>query len=76
MSDLGRVVVLAGGLSHEREVSLRSGRQVTDALLAAGCDVDLLDTDAGLVPALLGDRPAAVFPALHGAANLAAGGGG
>jgi D-alanine-D-alanine ligase len=69
MSDLGRVVVLAGGLSHEREVSLRSGRQVTDALLAAGCDVDLLDTDAGLVPTLLGDRPAAVFPALHGAAG-------
>lgn len=69
MSDLGRVVVLAGGLSHEREVSLRSGRQVTDALRAVGCDVDLLDTDAALVPTLLADRPAAVFPTLHGAAG-------
>jgi D-alanine-D-alanine ligase len=69
MSDLGRVVVLAGGLSHEREVSLRSGRQVTDALRAVGCDVALLDTDAALVSALVADRPAAVFPTLHGAAG-------
>ena len=69
VSDLGRVVVLAGGLSHEREVSLRSGRQVTEALRAVGCDVDLLDTDATLVPTLIADRPAAVFPALHGAAG-------
>ena len=29
---LGHVVVLAGGLSHEREVSLHSGRRVADAL--------------------------------------------
>lgn len=69
MSDLGRVVVLAGGLSHEREVSLRSGRVVTDALRAAGCDVALLDADTELVRALITDRPAAVFPTLHGAAG-------
>ena len=29
MSDLGHVLVLAGGLSYEREVSLSSGRRVT-----------------------------------------------
>ena len=29
-----RVVVLAGGLSHERDVSLRSGRRVAQALRA------------------------------------------
>jgi D-alanine-D-alanine ligase len=69
MSDLGRVVVLAGGLSHEREVSLRSGRQVVDGLRGVGCDVELLDTDASLVTALIADRPAAVFPTLHGAAG-------
>lgn len=69
MSDLGRVVVLAGGLSHEREVSLRSGRVVADALRAVGCDVALLDADATMVPTLLAERPAAVFPALHGVAG-------
>lgn len=69
MSDLGRVVVLAGGLSHEREVSLRSGRQVADALTAIGVDVDLMDADATLVPSLASERPAVVFPTLHGAAG-------
>jgi D-alanine-D-alanine ligase len=66
MSDLGRVVVLAGGLSHERDVSLRSGRRVAEALRGVGVEVDLLDADAGLLPGLAADRPAAVLPLLHG----------
>ncbi|MCI0686767.1 MAG: D-alanine--D-alanine ligase [Sporichthyaceae bacterium] len=69
MSDLGRVVVLAGGLSHEREVSLRSGRQVADALVAVGVEVELMDADSALVPNLADERPAVVFPTLHGAAG-------
>jgi len=67
MSDLGRVVVLAGGLSHERDVSVRSGRRVADALRGAGVEVEVRDIDAALLPSLLADRPAAVFPTLHGA---------
>lgn len=67
MSDLGRVVVLAGGLSHERDVSVRSGRRVADALRGAGVEVEVRDIDASLLPSLLADRPAAVFPTLHGA---------
>jgi D-alanine-D-alanine ligase len=67
MSDLGRVVVLAGGLSHERDVSIRSGRRVADALRSAGVEVQVRDIDAALLPALLADRPDAVFPTLHGA---------
>jgi D-alanine-D-alanine ligase len=66
VSDLGRVVVLAGGLSHERDVSMRSGRRVGEALRGAGVDVDVLDADAGLLAALAADRPAAVLPLLHG----------
>lgn len=69
MSDLGRVLVLAGGLSHEREVSLRSGRRVTDALRGVGVEVEQRDMDADLLPGLTADPPAAVFPALHGAAG-------
>ena len=50
----GRIVVLAGGLSHERDVSLRSGRRVAEALRDAGAEVEVRDVDAGLVPALRG----------------------
>ena len=38
---LKRVVVLAGGISHERDVSLRSGRQVADSLLEHGLTVEV-----------------------------------
>jgi D-alanine-D-alanine ligase len=69
MSDLGRVVVLAGGLSHERDVSLRSGRRVAEALRWVGVDVELRDADATLIAALRADPPTAVFPTLHGAAG-------
>jgi D-alanine-D-alanine ligase len=62
----GRVVVLAGGLSHERDVSLRSGRRVAEALRGAGLEVEERDVDATLLPALADDRPACVFPLLHG----------
>jgi D-alanine-D-alanine ligase len=63
------VVVLAGGISHERDVSLRSGRRVADALTAAGHRVVLRDPDAGLLPFLANERPDVVFPALHGSSG-------
>jgi len=62
----GRVVVLAGGLSHERDVSLRSGRRVAEALRDAGLEVEERDVDADLLPSLSRDRPACVIPLLHG----------
>ena len=62
----GRVVVLAGGLSHERDVSLRSGRRVAEALRDAGTEVEERDVDASLLPALRDDPPACVLPLLHG----------
>jgi len=61
-----RVVVLAGGLSHERDVSLRSGRRVADALRSVGVDVSVHDVDADLVPALTQLQPDLVWPLLHG----------
>ncbi len=62
----GTVLVLAGGLSHERDVSLRSGRRVAEALRDAGVDVDERDVDAGLLPALTASPPDCVIPLLHG----------
>ncbi|GGK41482.1 D-alanine--D-alanine ligase [Pilimelia terevasa] len=64
-----RVLVLAGGLSYEREVSLRSGRRAVDALRGAGVDATLRDADAALLPALDADPPDAVLVALHGASG-------
>lgn len=61
-----RVVVLAGGLSHERDVSLRSGRRVAEALRETGTEVVLSDVDAGLLGLLRDDRPDCVVPLLHG----------
>lgn len=61
-----RYLVLAGGLSHERDVSLRSGRRVLDALRAAGADADLRDADSDLLAVLADGGYAAVLAALHG----------
>ncbi|MES9603541.1 D-alanine--D-alanine ligase [Actinomadura verrucosospora] len=69
MLELGHVVVLAGGLSYEREVSLRSGRRVADALRARDIPVELRDADATLLDSLTDDPPDVVFPVLHGAAG-------
>ena len=63
---VGRIVVLAGGLSHERDVSLRSGRRVAEALRDAGAEVEERDVDASLLPALREERPMCVVPLLHG----------
>lgn len=66
VAGVDRVVVLAGGLSPERDVSLRSGRRVRDALAAAGIETTMADADPALIPTLLATPPDAVFPAIHG----------
>jgi D-alanine-D-alanine ligase len=65
----GRIVVLAGGLSHERDVSLRSGRRVAEAMRGSGLQVEERDVDASLLPAFVADPPACVVPMLHGEAG-------
>ncbi|WP_203782707.1 D-alanine--D-alanine ligase family protein [Paractinoplanes rishiriensis] len=67
VGDEVRVMVLAGGLSYERDVSLRSGRRVLDALRAVGVTAEMRDADVSLLPALQEDPPDAVVIALHGA---------
>jgi D-alanine-D-alanine ligase len=62
----GRVLVLAGGLSHERDVSLRSGRRIAEALRDVGYDVEESDVGASLLTRLHDDPPACVLPVLHG----------
>jgi D-alanine-D-alanine ligase len=60
------VAVLSGGLSHERDVSLRSGRRLSAALRSVGLTVDEWDADAALLDRLRTNTPDAVVVALHG----------
>jgi D-alanine-D-alanine ligase len=61
-----RVAVLAGGRSLERQVSLRSGARVEDALASVGHEVLRLDPGGDLVRRLKEERPELAFIALHG----------
>jgi D-alanine-D-alanine ligase len=66
MSSSPHVIVLAGGLSHERDVSLRSGRRVAEALRGVDVDATVRDVDATLLRRLRDERPDCVIPLLHG----------
>jgi D-alanine-D-alanine ligase len=61
-----RVAILKGGRSLEREVSLRSGARVEDALDSLGHEPVPLDVDARLVTRLKEAQPEVAFIALHG----------
>ncbi len=63
------IVVLAGGISHERDVSLRTGRRVADGLQSLGHRVTVLEPDAALLGYLRESRPDVVWPALHGSSG-------
>jgi D-alanine-D-alanine ligase len=62
----GRVAVLMGGTSSEREVSLDSGRNVLEALRARGVDAHAVDGIPALAAALVQRRFDRVFNILHG----------
>ena len=62
-----RVLILAGGISHERDVSLKSGRRVADALTEAGVEVEIKEPDHELIGHLIATRPDVVWSTLHGA---------
>lgn len=64
------ITILAGGLSHERDVSLRSGRRVAEALRTqTDAVVRVRDVDARLLDDLDRWRPTCVIPLLHGASG-------
>jgi D-alanine-D-alanine ligase len=62
----GRVAVLMGGDSSEREVSLDSGRNVLEALRARGIKADSVDGVANLIRELQEGHFDRVFNILHG----------
>lgn len=62
----GRVAVLYGGKSAEREVSLKSGAAVIDALTRAGVDVVAIDVGDDLLDRLQHEKIDRAFIILHG----------
>lgn len=68
-TQLDRVAVIAGGLSNEREVSMRSGRRALYALGQAGVDAVLYDADESLLDRLQQDHIDAAYIAVHGASG-------
>ncbi len=65
-TDLGRVAVLMGGDSAEREVSLMSGAGVLQALQSLGVDAQAFDPAERGLHALKDEGFARAFVALHG----------
>ena len=63
---LGKVVLLAGGMSSEREVSLMSGKGVYDALVSAGVDMTRFDPKEQSISELEKGGFDRAFIALHG----------
>ena len=61
-----RIAVLMGGRSSEREISLKTGKAVSDALREMGHEVIELDLTEDLPCKLLEIKPDKVFIALHG----------
>lgn len=61
-----KVVVLMGGPSREREVSLSSGRECATALRSEGFDVHEVDAGEDVAQRLRNLAPDVVFNALHG----------
>ncbi|MGH8184822.1 MAG: D-alanine--D-alanine ligase [Rhodanobacteraceae bacterium] len=66
-SSFGRVAVVMGGSSAEREVSLMSGRGVLEALKSRGVDAHAIDGIPALLDAVRAGHFARVFNILHGA---------
>ena len=71
LAGVQQVAVISGGLSHERDVSVRSGRRLADQLVKAGLSVDHWDVDerfVALLSASTTERGGAdvAFVALHG----------
>lgn len=66
------VLILAGGLSHERDVSIRSGRRVAETLRDRGHKVTVADVDTRLLASVESIRESSngvVWPLLHGSSG-------
>ena len=64
-----KIQILAGGISHERDISLKSARRLSDALTEAGATVVIREPDENLISNIKKDKPDVLWPVLHGASG-------
>ena len=69
LSGAFKIQILAGGISHERDISLKSGRRLADALTDAGAEVIIREPDEHLFNHIAKDHPDVIWPMLHGASG-------
>ena len=65
-TDSLKVLIVAGGLTHERDVSVRSGRRVANSLINQGFDAKVVDFDQNLPSEISAFGPDVVWPLVHG----------
>ncbi|KAB1657412.1 MULTISPECIES: D-alanine--D-alanine ligase [unclassified Pseudoclavibacter] len=68
-ADALNVLVLAGGISHEREVSVRGGNRVAEAIRRAGAQTRVLEPNARLLDEITAAAPDVIWSVLHGASG-------
>ena len=61
------VLVLSGGISHERDVSIRGGHRLAEALQRLGVAVRIAEPARNLLQLVTRERPDVIWPVLHGA---------
>lgn len=61
-----KIAVLCGGVSGEREVSIRSGKRVFDSLISQGLDAVMIDTKEDFIPRLKQEKVELACIMLHG----------
>ncbi len=65
-ADFGKVAVLMGGQSAEREISLKSGAAVLSALIAKNIEADAIDVHEDIFEQLRSGSYSRAFIAMHG----------
>ena len=61
-----KILIISGGISKERVVSLDTGKQVAKELNKAGYSVKIVEPTSGLISVIKSYKPSVIFNALHG----------
>ena len=61
-----KILIISGGISKERVVSLNTGKQVAKELSKAGYSIKIVEPTSGLISVVKSYKPKVIFNALHG----------
>jgi len=61
-----KILIISGGISKERVISLDTGKQVAKELIKAGYTVKITEPTSEIIEVIKSYKPSAIFNALHG----------